>query len=82
MTLKEGAIQWPAQWMQQGREQGIAQGLEQGRELGRDEGLEHERTLLRRMTAARFGEAATERVSGTLARIADPERLAEDRSRD
>ena len=61
MTLEERVSQWPEQWMQEGREQG----------------LEHERTLLRRMTAARFGEAAAERVSGTLARIADPERLAE-----
>ena len=65
MTLEERVSQWPEQWMQEGREQ------------GRDEGLEHERALLRRMTAARFGEAAAERVSGMLARIADPERLAE-----
>ena len=93
MTLVERVRQWPEQWMQEGREQGIAQGLVQGREQGRgeglergreqgleqgrDEGLEHERALLRRMTAARFGEAAAERVSGMLARIADPERLAE-----
>ena len=89
MTLEERVSQWPEQWMQEGREQGLAQGLVQGREQGRgegldqgleqgrDEGLEHERALLRRMTAARFGEAAAERVSGMLARIADPERLAE-----
>ena len=85
MTLVERVRQWPEQWMQEGREQGLEQGLVQGRgegleqglEQGRDEGLEHERALLRRMTAARFGEAAAERVSGMLARIADPERLAE-----
>ena len=68
-TLEERVSQWPAQWMQEGREQGVKQGLEQG--------LEHERALLRRMTATRFGTATAERVSGMLAGIADPERLAE-----
>ena len=77
MTLEERVRQWPVQWMQEGREQGIEQGLAQGREQGREQGLEHERVLLRRMTATRFGESAAQRVSGTLARIADPERLAE-----
>ena len=73
MTLEERVSQWPAQWMQEGREQGLKQGLERGRE----QGLEHERALLRRMVATRFGTATAERVSGTLVRIADPERLAE-----
>ena len=93
MTLEERVSQWPAQWMQEGREQGLRQGLEQGLEQGREQGLEqgreqgleqgreqgleHERALLRRMTATRFGTAAAERVSGRLARIADPERLTE-----
>ena len=79
--LERGREQGLAQGREQGLEQGLVQGrgegLEQGLEQGRDEGLEHERALLRRMTAARFGEAAAERVSGMLARIADPERLAE-----
>ena len=65
MSLIERARQWPAQWMEEGREQGL------------ERGLEHERALLRRMTATRFGMDAAERVSGMLARIADPERLAE-----
>ena len=61
MTLEERVSQWPAQWVQEGLEQG----------------LEHERALLRRQAASRFGAATAEGVSGTLARIADPERLAE-----
>ena len=61
MTLIERVSQWPAQWMQEGLEQG----------------LEHERALLRRQAALRFGAAAAERLSAALAGIADPERLAE-----
>ena len=61
MTLIERVSQWPAQWMQEGLEQG----------------LEHERALLRRQAALRFGAAAAERLSAALAHIADPERLAE-----
>ena len=73
MTLEERVSQWPAQWVQEGLERGLEQGLEQGLERG----LEHERALLRRMAASRFGAAVAKRLSGTLARIADPERLAE-----
>ena len=73
MTLEERVSQWPAQWiregMEQGREQGLAQGLKQG--------LEHERALLRRMATSRFGETTAERLSGTLARITDPDLLAD-----
>ena len=61
MTLEERVSQWPARWMQEGLE----------------EGLEHERALLRRQAASRFGAATAEGLSGTLARIADPDRLAE-----
>ena len=65
MTLEERVSQWPARWIREGVEQGLAQGLE------------HERALLRRMAASRFGEATAERLSGTLARITDPERLSD-----
>ncbi len=41
------------------------------------EGIEHERALLRRMAAPRFGAETAERVSGALTGIADPEGLAE-----
>ena len=61
MTLEERLAEWPKQWLQQGREQGLA----------------HERALLRRMAAARFGAQTAERLSGILAGIADPEALAE-----
>ena len=47
------------------------------REEGREEGLEHQRALLRRQAAARFGAAVEGPLAGMLARLADPERLAE-----
>ena len=73
MTLVERVAEWPKQWLREGREQGIREGIEQGLE----QGLEHERALLRRLAASRFGEEIAERLSGVLAGIADPETLAE-----
>ena len=61
MTLVERVAEWPKQWLQEGIEQGLA----------------HERALLRRQAATRFGAETAERVSGVLAGIADPEGLAE-----
>ena len=61
MTLEERLAEWPKQWLQQGIEQG----------------LEHERVLLRRQVAFRFGAETAERLSGVLARITDPEGLAD-----
>ena len=61
MTLEERVAQWPKQWFQDGLEQG----------------LEHERALLLRQTTSRFGPDTAEHLSGTLARTADPERLAD-----
>ena len=72
MTLEERVAQWPKQWFQEGREQGLAQGREEGLERG----LAHERTLLRRMAASRFGAGTAERLSEILAQVADPDRLA------
>ena len=69
MTLVERVGEWPKQWFREGLEQGLEQGIEQG--------LEHERALLCRLTATRFGAETAERLSGILARIADPEGLAE-----
>ena len=65
MTLEERVAQWPKQWFQEGREEGLEQGLQ------------HERALLRRMAISRFGARTAERLSETLARIADPDRLAD-----
>ena len=61
MTLEERVAQWPKQWIQEGLEQG----------------LEHERALLLRQATSRFGANTAEHLSGILARIADPERLAD-----
>ena len=61
MTLEERVAEWPKQWFREGHEQGLA----------------HERALLRRLAASRFGEETAECVSGMLAGIADPEGLAE-----
>ena len=61
MTLEERVAQWPKQWIQEGLEQG----------------LEHERALLLRQATSRFGPDTAEHLSGTLARTADPERLAD-----
>ena len=65
MTLEERLAEWPKQWLREGREQGV------------EEGLAHERALLRRLAVSRFGVETAERLSGVLARIADPEALAE-----
>ena len=69
MTLEERVAEWPKQWFREGHEQGVKEGIEQG--------LAHERALLRRQTASRFGAETAERLSGVLAGIADPEGLAE-----
>lgn len=69
MTLEERVAQWPKQWFQEGREEGREEGLEQG--------LQHERSLLCRMATSRFGPDTAARLSETLARIADPDRLAD-----
>ena len=60
MTLVERAAEWPKQWLQEGIEQGLA----------------HERALLCRQAALRFGAEAAARVSQAVERIADPEGLA------
>ena len=65
MTVVERAAEWSREWLKEGREQGLEQGLE------------HERALLCRMTASRFGVATAERVAELLAPITAPERLVE-----
>ena len=69
MTLVERVAEWPKQWFREGREQGMKEGIEQG--------LAHERALLRRLAASRFGAETAERLSGVLAGIPDPAGLAE-----
>ena len=81
MTLEERLAEWPKQWFREGHEQGVREGiergLEQGIERGVEQGLAHERALLRRLAASRFGAETAERLSGVLAGIADPEGLVE-----
>ncbi len=60
MTLVERVAEWPKQWLQEGIEQGLA----------------HERALLRRQAALRFGEETAARAAPVLERIANPEGLA------
>ena len=72
MTLAERVAEWPKQWLREGIEQGVKQGVEQGVK----QGLAHERALLRRQAALRFGAEAGARVSEAVERIADPEGLA------
>ena len=69
MTLVERVSEWPKQWVREGLERGLEQGLERG--------LAHERELLRRQAALRFGAGTAERLAEGLAGVADPERLAE-----
>ena len=73
MTLEERVAEWPKQWFREGHEQGVREGREQGIE----QGLAHERALLHHLAASRFGAETAERLSGTLAGIADPEGLTE-----
>ena len=85
MTLVARVSEWPKQWVREGREQGMREGIEQGIEQGIERGIERgieqgraeERALLCRQAAARFGTDTADRLSGVLAGIADPERLAE-----
>ena len=65
MTLEERVAEWPKRW------------LEQGLEQGREQGLEHERALLCRQAAARFGADTAQHLADLLASVADAEFLAE-----
>ena len=67
--LAERVQEWIEQWLREGREQGLELGLERGRA--------EERALLCRQASQKFGAETGERLSGLLARLTDPERLAE-----
>ena len=59
------------------REKFRAQGRAEGRAEGMKRRIAAERDLLCRLTARKFGEDASDRLTALLARIDDPERLAE-----
>ena len=63
MTLAERVAEWPKPYIRQGREEGIGIGREEGISIGREEGIAHERRLLRRLAAARFGVATADRLA-------------------
>ena len=79
MTLEERVAEWPKPYIRQGRAEGITLGREEGIGLGRQEGLRaglaHERQLLQRQAAARFGAATADHLAQALAVEGDPERL-------
>ena len=72
ITLEERVAEWPKPYIRQGREEGISLGRQEGLRAG----LAHERQLLRRLAAARFGAATADRLAQALAAETDPERLA------
>ncbi|MDE0269708.1 MAG: Rpn family recombination-promoting nuclease/putative transposase [Gammaproteobacteria bacterium] len=71
--LAERAKQWTEQWFSEGLERGRAQGLEQGRR----ELVQGRRDMAVRQVRLKFGNAAAERLSPLLDRIADATLLAE-----
>ena len=71
MTLEERVARWPEQW----RQQGVSQGIERGVEQGIRQGLAQQRELLRGQAEARFGAQTAERLSASLQREEDPQRL-------
>ena len=75
--LAESVKEWTEQWLREGREQGREQGLALGLERGIERGRAEERALLCRLAARKFDAETAERLSGLLARLSDPERLAE-----
>ena len=75
--LADRVQEWIEEWLRQGREQGLEQGREQGLALGLERGRAEERGLLCRLASRKFGAETGERLSGPLARLTDPDRLAE-----
>ena len=79
--LAETVTQWRQEALDEGRRQGMSegrrQGVSEGRRRGMSEGMSHERALLRRQAAGRFGVAAGNALAVLLANEEDVERLAE-----
>ena len=75
--LAERVTQWRQEALDEGRRQGVSEGVLEGRRQGLFEGVSHERTLLRRQAARRFGVATGDALAGLLANEEDVDRLAE-----
>jgi len=71
--LAERMTQWRQEALDEGRRQGVSEGVLEGRR----QGVSHERTLLRRLAARRFGVAAGDALAGLLANVEDVDRLAD-----
>ena len=67
--LAETVTQWRQEALDEGRRRGIAEGM--------SEGMSHERALLRRLAARRFGVPAGAALAALLANEEEAERLAE-----
>ena len=83
VSLEDRVAEWRKPYIEQGiclgREEGISLGRAEGISLGRAEGIslgiEHERRLLRRMAATRFGWGTGDRLAAAIGGEADLERL-------
>ena len=64
-----------AEGVAQGRAEGVAKGRAEGAAKGRAEGLSHERTMLSRQAARRFGVAAGRAVAEAVAEMDEPVEL-------
>ena len=77
VSLEERVGEWPKPYIQQGISLGREQGRREGINLGREQGMEHERQLLRRLAAARFGSTTADRLAAAMDAESDPQRLME-----
>ncbi len=79
--LAETVTQWRQEALDEGRRQGVSegrrQGVSEGRRQGVSEGMSHERALLGRQAARRFGVAAGDALVALLANEEEAERLAQ-----
>ena len=79
--LAETVTQWRQEALDEGRRQGMSegrrQGVSEGRRQGVSEGMSHERALLGRQAARRFGVVAGDALVALLANEEEAERLAQ-----
>ncbi len=73
----EGLEQGIARGLEQGVARGIEQGIAKGIEQGRAEGIARERAVLLRLAARKFDAPTAERIAAFVARLEDPDGLAE-----
>ena len=74
-TLGERIDEYVEEKAAERHKQGIAQGLERGREEALERELRHERAMLSRLAARKFGGETAARLEALLERIDDPERF-------